>query len=242
MKKIVKIFSLIAVLLLVVTCTSCSSSKNYVEGKKYNEFTSSNVFEEAKNAEPEKIFVGFLYFDKENPGDTVLFTTEVEPNMQDKVVAIYVSENEKLNGDDYSLPKLSTGLAFGANFAGWFAEESNARITTLAQAKEAGIVNAKYISYGEGGLVVLICIIIVFLMLALLCGIVSLFKFISPKKKEMKKNDDANVVLSQVEPAKPFTMEDITDDDMMAAALVATIDYHNEIHEDVRVISIKEIK
>ena len=37
-------------------------------------------------------------------------------------------------------------------------------------------------------------------------------------------------------------MEDIKDDDMMAAALVATIDYHEETGENVRVVSIKEIK
>ena len=41
---------------------------------------------------------------------------------------------------------------------------------------------------------------------------------------------------------KALTMEDIKDDDMMAAALVATIDYHEETGENVRVVSIKEIK
>ena len=247
MKKIVKIFSLIAILVLVVTCTSCSSTKNYVEGKKYNEFTTSDKFDEANKAETDKIFVGFFYFDEEKPGDSVLYTKNVPADKQDKVVAMYVTQNEKLSGEGYSLPKLPTGLSLGANFSGWFVKDSNgdlSRITTVAQAKDAtdGVVYTKYISYGEGGLVVLICMIIVFLMLALLWGIVALFKFISPKKKEENKDENANVVLPQVEPTKPFTMEDITDDDMMAAALVATIDYHNEIHEDVRVISIKEIK
>jgi len=38
------------------------------------------------------------------------------------------------------------------------------------------------------------------------------------------------------------SIDDIKDDDMMAAALVATIDYHNEVKQDVRVKTIKEVK
>jgi Na+-transporting methylmalonyl-CoA/oxaloacetate decarboxylase gamma subunit len=34
----------------------------------------------------------------------------------------------------------------------------------------------------------------------------------------------------------------ITDDDMMAAVLVATIDFRNEVKEDVRLVSVREIK
>ena len=34
---------------------------------------------------------------------------------------------------------------------------------------------------------------------------------------------------------------DITDDDMMVATLVATIAYRNETHENVRVVSVKQI-
>lgn len=243
MKKLVKVFSLIAIVALVFTCASCTSKKNYVEGKKYSEY---NIVDTIKDVMlKDKTFVGFLYFDEENPGESVLYTdvTKVPDDLKDKAVAIYVTENEKLSGDSYSLPKLPTGLSLGANFSGWFVENSDdsmTRITTVEQAQAEGIVHAKYISYGEGGLVVLICMAIVFLMLALLCGIVALFKFIAPKKKQEAQTK--NVVLPQLEPTKPFTMEDITDDDMMAAALVATIDYHNEIHEDVRVISIKEIK
>ena len=38
MKKLVKVFSLIAIVALVFTCASCTSKKNYVEGKKYSEY------------------------------------------------------------------------------------------------------------------------------------------------------------------------------------------------------------
>ena len=36
-------------------------------------------------------------------------------------------------------------------------------------------------------------------------------------------------------------LPDITDEDMMVAALIATIDYRNEVKTDVRLVSIKQI-
>lgn len=94
------------------------------------------------------------------------------------------------------------------------------------------------ITVGEAALVTVVCMIIVFLMLALLWGIVALFKFIPAKKEKAK--EEAPVV-SQPAARPAIKMSDIKDDDMMVAALVATIDYHEEIKEDVRVVSIKEI-
>lgn len=44
------------------------------------------------------------------------------------------------------------------------------------------------------------------------------------------------------DPAKPFDFQDIKDDDMMVAALVAAIDYRETTHQDVHINSIKEIK
>jgi hypothetical protein len=92
---------------------------------------------------------------------------------------------------------------------------------------------------GQACLIALVCIIIVFAMLALLWGIVELFKFIpAPKGKQAAKKEVNNVFQKS---AHSLKMEDIKDDDMMAAALVASIDYHNETKEDVRVVSIKEL-
>ena len=76
-------------------------------------------------------------------------------------------------------------------------------------------------------------------MLILLCLIVSAFKYL-PKKEE-KKETVAKPQPVVSAPQKAFTMEDIKDEDMMVAALVATIDYHNETNEDVRVVSVKQI-
>ena len=98
----------------------------------------------------------------------------------------------------------------------------------------------KDISIVDALIITLVCMIIVFVMLALLWGIVTLFKFIPAKKEKAKA--EKKVVSQPQQTARPaLKMSDIKDEDMMVAALVATIDYHEEIKEDVRVVSIKEI-
>ena len=48
-----------------------------------------------------------------------------------------------------------------------------------------------------------------------------------------------------IEEKQPVVVErksvEIADDDMMAAVLVATIDYRNETKKDVKVVSVKQI-
>ena len=96
-------------------------------------------------------------------------------------------------------------------------------------------------SYGErilqSLLIAAVCILIVFAMLMLLWGIISLFKFL-PKGKEKQEETKPEVAST---PNKRLQLEDIKDDDMMVAALVAAIDYRNETKEDVRIVSIKEL-
>ena len=129
---------------------------------------------------------------------------------------IYVDDNS----DTYPDIKLKD-----YNFSGWF--DNNGRITSIS---DSDYIYARYISFGEAGLVVLVCVGIVFMMLAVLAIVVSLFRYVAPKNKGLAKQK------------KVFSMEDIKDEDMLVAALIATIDYHNEIKKDVRVVSIKEIK
>jgi hypothetical protein len=99
-------------------------------------------------------------------------------------------------------------------------------------------IDPNNLSIGETLLIALVCIIIVFLMLALLWGIVSLFRFL-PKPKEKVVEEKTTPVKSLER--KPISVEDIKDEDMMVAALVASIEYRNEVKEDVRVVSIKEL-
>ena len=145
-----------------------------------------------------------------------------------------------------ALNKVDKGF-FGPYFAGWYGDtelrDGGSRLVTFTdlEADDDHIVYGYYINFVQAILVALVCIVIVFSMLALLWGLVSLLRFFVPKQKEQAKSVEA------VKPAptpvkKAISLEDIKDEEMMAAALVATIDYHEETQEDVRVVSIKEIK
>ena len=136
---------------------------------------------------------------------------------------------------------------FGPYFAGWYGDielrDGGSRLVTFDDLTrdDDHIVYGYYIDFVQAILVALVCIVIVFSMLALLWGLVSLLRFFVPKQKEQPK------AVAAVKPAsapvkKAISLEDIKDEEMMAAALVATIDYHEETQEDVRVVSIKEIK
>lgn len=100
-------------------------------------------------------------------------------------------------------------------------------------------IDPKNISFGESCLIAVVCMAIVFGILAILLAMISLFKFIPAGKAKVAKAP-AKVAAAPV--ARPaIKMSDIKDEDMMVAALVATIDYHEEVKEDVKVVSIKEI-
>jgi len=93
---------------------------------------------------------------------------------------------------------------------------------------------------GDSALISVVCMAIVFLMLALLWGIVALFKFLPKEKEKAVAASKASAPVAK-SASKGIKLEDIKDDDMMVAALVASIDYHNEIKKDVKVVSVKEI-
>lgn len=95
------------------------------------------------------------------------------------------------------------------------------------------------ISFLEGLSVTATCVLIVFAMLIILALAVALFQFI--KGGDKKVEEAPTPVVSALQPKPSIKLEDIKDDDMMAAALVATIDYYEETKQDVRVVSIKQI-
>ena len=82
----------------------------------------------------------------------------------------------------------------------------------------------------------------IFAILLIIIGITTLvFKITG--LFDLKKELDAAKKASQGEVAPASTQEvTIKDDDMMAAVLVATIDYRLTHKSDVRVVSVKEIK
>jgi glutaconyl-CoA/methylmalonyl-CoA decarboxylase subunit delta len=89
--------------------------------------------------------------------------------------------------------------------------------------------------FGAGILLSIFCIVIVYAILYLITLAVSPLKYLKVKAPVIEPVDE-------LRPETPFRIEDIKDDDMMVAALVASIDCREATHQDVHVTSIKEIK
>lgn len=97
------------------------------------------------------------------------------------------------------------------------------------------------ITVGEGALYSILAIAMVFAILLIIIGITTLvFKLTG--LFDLKKELDAARKAEKGEVA-PASSEEVTikDDDMMAAVLVATIDYRLTHKSDVRVVSVKQI-
>lgn len=248
MKKIFKVLTLSLLLLLAFTTTSCTKKReNYkaieVKADIVGELSTSIEIEAVKNDTnlvPEGTqFIGLLK-------DGILYVENNKVYPKELKAGTYeVITMPKTSDEVVSLPAIPSSEKGILAFSGWYKTadfNKGDRVASINQLNLASGVTelyVRYISFGDACLVALVCIIIVFAMLALLWGIVSLFKFIAPKEKANSKQENKPIVSV---PQKAFTMADITDDDMMAAALVATIDYHNETKKNVKVVSIKEIK
>lgn len=228
MKRFIKILTVIMLAVVALTFTGCKQKKQY-DVKEVTVLVDTPVVGIAKEG---YTFVGLYRLDKDAKKATLYREGSVAPAGDYEV--IYVENSKKDITGKYSFPSI---VEDGLTFAGWYSTEElkqGSRVTTTAST-EAKVIYARFITFGDAALVTLVCMLIVFLMLALLWGIVALLKFVAPKEKPVQQP-----VVSKNE--KALTMEDIKDDDMMAAALVATIDYHEETGENVRVVSIKEIK
>lgn len=102
------------------------------------------------------------------------------------------------------------------------------------------------INFVEGLSVSAVCILVVFAILIMMGLIVNLLQFLNGKKKPVEEDKiDAPAlqpVVYQSVVKKYITLEEITDEDMMVAALIATIEYHDEVFTDVRVVSIRQME
>lgn len=84
------------------------------------------------------------------------------------------------------------------------------------------------------------CILVVYGMLFLLSLTIRPLKWIKVREE---KGDDEEAAETPAAPApKPFGIEDIKDEDMMVAALVASIDARETTKTDMVVKSVKEIR
>lgn len=100
------------------------------------------------------------------------------------------------------------------------------------------------VKIGEALLIALISIIIVFTVLLLIIIIINLLQKLLFTKKDVKNEKplETKKENQQTSVKKTVKNTEIKDEDMMVAALIATIDYTNETKKDVRLVSIKQIR
>lgn len=83
----------------------------------------------------------------------------------------------------------------------------------------------------EGISISVFSILVVFLILVFISYVIQSLKHIQIKEKKP--------VIEEIQ--KRLSIEDIKDEDMMVAALIASIDYQQIVKGDCKVVSIKEI-
>lgn len=89
-----------------------------------------------------------------------------------------------------------------------------------------------YFDLADGIFVSIFSILIVFVILGVITGVITTLRYIQEKPKKEP------VIIQE---HKPITLSDITDQDMMVAALVASIEHQSSHPGDVRIKSIKEV-
>ncbi|MGL4533872.1 MAG: OadG family transporter subunit [Fusobacteriaceae bacterium] len=98
------------------------------------------------------------------------------------------------------------------------------------------------ISLGDSLYITFISMCIVFFVLILLAIILSLFKYIPAEKVEIKKSDSKTKSPVVISETKSFKPEDIKDEKMMVAMMVASIEAASEDENAyIKVLSIKEL-
>jgi len=85
----------------------------------------------------------------------------------------------------------------------------------------------------DGLVISVFCIIIVFLILGVIALSISLLKYLVIENKNNP--EPGNKTNKEI-----ISISNIKDEDMMVAALVASIDYYSEIKKDVHIVSIRE--
>ena len=104
--------------------------------------------------------------------------------------------------------------------------------------KLLAILDGNQRDFGNGAIVCLVAILIVFSVLLVIILATSVVSIIINKLQSKTKVE--SVMNNPV--SKPSLAIDVNNEDMMAAILVATIDYRNEVKQDVRVVSVREVK
>ena len=98
------------------------------------------------------------------------------------------------------------------------------------------LVNGSQMGIVDGLVFALFAILMVFAVLVIIIAITS---FISYLINKFTKKEVAKEIKEERKVAKNLNIED---DDMMVAVLIASIDYQNEIKQDVRLTNVRRIK
>lgn len=100
------------------------------------------------------------------------------------------------------------------------------------------VLNGKEAGLGDGAVVSIVSIALVFAILAIIIGITFAVNLIVQKTaKEQPAKEEVNN--SSTPAVKTVTVDS---EEAEVAVLVASIDYRNEIKKDIKVVSVKEIK
>ena len=101
------------------------------------------------------------------------------------------------------------------------------------------LLTSKLIDVGNEVANTILNVIVVFLVLLLIIVGVYYISKLMDRSTVKENKHETNITNNHISKAERNT--NIKDDDMMAAVLVATIDFRNEIKEDVRLVNVKEI-
>ena len=185
MKKVIRFISMFIVLTFTLVISGCKEERPTFDKKNFTE--NGEVVVEVKEG---YTFVGYLKNDIDNKTAVLYLPGSTIPQGEYEIIFV---EDSKVNQTTkvYSYPEIAND---GLTFAGWYTTndfQKGTRVSTNNN-QSANILYARYITFSDACLVALVCILIVFLMLALLWGVVSLFKYLAPKTSNEKVNTKEN--------------------------------------------------
>ncbi len=101
---------------------------------------------------------------------------------------------------------------------------------------------SKTYDWSNSAIAAIASILLVFVVLIIIIGITHLiFKLLGYFELKKQLDESKNQNEAPKEAHEEVTL-DLNDEDMVVAVLVATIDYRNECKQDVKLVSVKEIK
>ncbi len=103
------------------------------------------------------------------------------------------------------------------------------------------LVDGNRLNLGDGALVSVLAILLVFSILAIIILITFIIGKVVEKKSKVNQDKDKSQMVSTT-PQQNGVKLDLSDEDAVVATLIASIDYREKTKKDFKVISVKEIK